>query len=92
MNPPEFTNELSFIISNSSRYYMLICCKENVCWDLLPSNDSFVAIRCSGKVITEPLLSNGRPVRLHYFGFQPSCRSISERNEGPQNRTERSAL
>jgi hypothetical protein len=40
--------------------------------DLLPINDSFVAICCSGNVITEPLLSNGRP-ELHYSGFQPSC-------------------
>jgi hypothetical protein len=32
--------------------------------------DSFVAIRCSGNVITEPLLSNGRPLWLHYSGFQ----------------------
>jgi hypothetical protein len=27
-------------------------------------------IRCSGSVITEPLLSSGRPVWFHYFGFQ----------------------
>jgi hypothetical protein len=37
---------------------------------LLPSNDSFVAIRCSGNVITEPLLTKGRPLLLHYSGFQ----------------------
>jgi hypothetical protein len=43
---------------------------------LLPSNDSFFAILCSGNVITEPLLSNGRPFRFHYFGFQPSYHNI----------------
>jgi hypothetical protein len=32
--------------------------------------DSFVAIRCSGNVITEPLLSKGRPLWLHYSGFR----------------------
>jgi hypothetical protein len=32
--------------------------------------DSIVAIRCSGNVITEPLLSNGRLLWLHYSGFQ----------------------
>jgi hypothetical protein len=36
---------------------------------LLPSNDSFVAIHCSGNVITEPLLSNERPLWLHYSIF-----------------------
>jgi hypothetical protein len=43
---------------------------------LLPSNNSFAPIRCSGNVITEPLLSNGRSLRLHYSGFQPSCHNI----------------
>jgi hypothetical protein len=38
--------------------------------DLLPRNNSFVAIPCSGNVITESLLSNGRPLGLHYSGFQ----------------------
>jgi hypothetical protein len=38
--------------------------------DLLPGNDSFVAIRCSGNVIAEPLVSNGRPLWLHFYGFQ----------------------
>jgi hypothetical protein len=28
--------------------------------NLLPGSDSFVAIRCSGNVISGPLLSNGR--------------------------------
>jgi hypothetical protein len=32
--------------------------------------DSFVVIRCSGNVITKPLLSNWRPLWLHYSGFQ----------------------
>jgi hypothetical protein len=31
---------------------------------------SFVVIRCSGNVITEPLLSNGSQIWLHYSGFQ----------------------
>jgi hypothetical protein len=37
--------------------------------NLLPGNDTFVAIRCSENVISEPLLSNGRPLWLHYSGF-----------------------
>jgi hypothetical protein len=32
--------------------------------------DPFIAIRCSGNVITEPLLSSRRPPWLHYFGLQ----------------------
>jgi hypothetical protein len=32
--------------------------------------DTFVAIRCSGDVITKPLPRNGRPLWLHYSGFQ----------------------
>jgi hypothetical protein len=43
---------------------------------LLPSNDLFIAIGCSGNVVTEPLLSNGRTLRLHYSGFQPSCHNM----------------
>jgi hypothetical protein len=43
---------------------------------LLPNNNSFVAVRCSGIVIFKPLPSNGRPNRLHYSGFQPPCRNI----------------
>jgi hypothetical protein len=41
--------------------------------NFLPSNDSFVAIRCSGNVISQPLISNGRLLRLYHSGFQPSC-------------------
>jgi hypothetical protein len=44
--------------------------QECVFSDSLPSNDSFVAVRCSGNVITEALLSNGRPLWLQYSGFQ----------------------
>jgi hypothetical protein len=44
--------------------------REFVFSDLLPSNDSFVAIRCSWNVITQPLFSNGRLLWLHYSGFQ----------------------
>jgi hypothetical protein len=44
--------------------------------NLLPGKDSVVAICCSGNVVTEPLLGNGRPLRLHYFGLQPSCENI----------------
>jgi hypothetical protein len=44
--------------------------------NMLPGNDSFVAIRYSGNVISEPLPSNGRLLRLHHFGFQPSCHNI----------------
>jgi hypothetical protein len=37
---------------------------------------SFVAIRCSGNVITEPSLSNRRLLWLHYSCFQALCHSI----------------
>jgi hypothetical protein len=47
-------------------------------YSLLPGNGLFVAIRCSGNVISEPLLSNGRLLRLHHSGFQPSCHNIFE--------------
>jgi hypothetical protein len=74
-----FTNELSFITSRRPEYKapcrtvpLLFCplSRESVFSDLLRSNDSFVAIRCSRNVITEPMLSNGRPFWLHYSGFQ----------------------
>jgi hypothetical protein len=32
--------------------------------------DLFVAIRCSGNVISESVISNGRPLWFHYSGFQ----------------------
>jgi hypothetical protein len=44
--------------------------RKSVFSDLLPNNDSFVAIRYTWNVITEPLLSNGRPLRLQYSSFQ----------------------
>jgi hypothetical protein len=44
--------------------------RESVFRDFVPSNESFIAIRCSWNAITEPLLSNGRPLWLHYPGFQ----------------------
>jgi hypothetical protein len=48
--------------------------------NLLPGNDTFVAIRCSGTVIFEPLLSNGRLLRLHHSGFQPSCHKTYDKS------------
>jgi hypothetical protein len=42
----------------------------------LPGNDSFVAIQYRENVISEPFLSNGRLLRLHHSGFQPSCQNI----------------
>jgi hypothetical protein len=45
-------------------------------YNLLPGNDSFIAIRCSGDVISNPLLSNGRLLQLHNSGFEPSCHNI----------------
>jgi hypothetical protein len=54
--------------SNSSP----VCCHGN----LLPGKDSFIAILCSGNVISEPLLSNGHLLRLHHSGFQLSCDNI----------------
>jgi hypothetical protein len=43
---------------------------------LLPGNYSFVAILCSGNMISDPLLSNGRLFRLHHSGFHPACHII----------------
>jgi hypothetical protein len=72
-------NHDSFITSRGPEYKspcrpvpLLFCSfsRESVFSDLPPTNDSFVAIRCSGNVITEPLLSNGHPLWLHYSGFQ----------------------
>jgi hypothetical protein len=33
-------------------------------------------MRYLGNMFTEALLSNGRPLRLHSSGFQPSCDNI----------------
>jgi hypothetical protein len=44
--------------------------------NLLPGNDSFVAIRCNGNVISDPLLSNGRLLLLHHSDSQPYCHNI----------------
>jgi hypothetical protein len=45
--------------------------------NLLPGNDSFTVISsCNGNVISNPLLTNGRLLRLHHSGFQPSCHNI----------------
>lgn len=38
--------------------------------------DSFVVVRCNGKFISNPLLSNWRVLQLHHSGFQPSCHTI----------------
>jgi hypothetical protein len=46
--------------------------------NLLPGNDSFVAIRSNGNVISGPLLNNGRPLWFHYSGFQSSLYNIKE--------------
>jgi hypothetical protein len=43
---------------------------------LLPDNYSFVGILCSGNMISDPLLSNGRLLRLHRSGFHPACHII----------------
>jgi hypothetical protein len=51
-------------------YPPVMLSRESVFTDLLHSNDSFVATRCSGNVITDPLLSNGLPLWFHYSGFQ----------------------
>jgi hypothetical protein len=47
-----------------------------IVYNLLLGNYSFVAIRCRGNVISEPLLSNVLLLRLHHSGFQPSCHNI----------------
>jgi hypothetical protein len=54
-----------------------VCCHGNLVFNsLLPGNDSFIVIRCSGNLISESLLSNGRLLRLRHSGFQPSCHII----------------
>jgi hypothetical protein len=44
---------------------LLLCLlsQKSVFSNWLPSNDLLVATRCSGSVISEPLLSSGRPLR-----------------------------
>jgi hypothetical protein len=37
--------------------------------NLLPGKDSMIAICCSRNVISEPLLSNGRPLWIPYSSF-----------------------
>jgi hypothetical protein len=61
-------------ISHHVEQLIFLC--YSVCWhgnlvfsSLLPSNDSFFAIHYSGNVISEPLLSNGRPLWFNYSGF-----------------------
>jgi hypothetical protein len=47
-----------------------VCCHGNLVFsNLLPGNDSLVAIHCSRNVISKPLLSNGRALWLHYCGI-----------------------
>jgi hypothetical protein len=36
---------------------------------VLPGNDSFAAVHCNGKVISEPLLNNGRLTLVPVFRF-----------------------
>jgi hypothetical protein len=48
---------------------------------LLPGNDSFIAIHCSGNVIAEPFRSNGHLLRLHHYGFKPSCHNIKANDQ-----------
>jgi hypothetical protein len=56
-----------------------IATKHLVFSNLLPGNDSFVVIRCNGNVISDPLLSIGRLLRLHHSGFQSSCHNVEIR-------------
>jgi hypothetical protein len=53
---------------------------------LLSSNNSFIVICCSGKVVTEPLLGNGRLLRFYHSGFQLSCHSIIVQTSTQENR------
>jgi hypothetical protein len=84
----ECTNELPFITARRPEYKspcrtfnctLLLCWLswKSRAWQFAPGDDSFVAIRCSGNVISEPLLSNRRLIRLHHLGFQPSCHNIA---------------
>jgi hypothetical protein len=68
-------------ISDHVEPLIVLCCSVGchgnlVFSNLLPGNDSFVAIPCIGNVISEPLLSNVRLSRLHHSGLQPSCHSV----------------
>jgi hypothetical protein len=64
--------EIEISMSNSSP----VVTGMNLFSDLLPGNDSFAAIRCNGNMITEPLYSIGRLVRLQHSGLQLSCHNI----------------
>jgi hypothetical protein len=64
-----------------------VCCHGNLVFsNLLPGNDSFVAIRRSGNVVTEPLLGNGRPLPLDCSGFQQSCHNMYSYRETEQTK------
>jgi hypothetical protein len=55
-------------ISNSSSVILLsVAMKHFMFSNLLPANDSFIAICCSGNVISEPLLSNRCLLQLQHF-------------------------
>jgi hypothetical protein len=48
---------------------------------MLSGNNFFVATHWSRNVISEPLLSNGRLLRLHHSSLQLSCRNIFKSEE-----------
>jgi hypothetical protein len=53
-----------------------VAMKHVVICNWIPGSDSFIAIHCSENVIFDPLLSNGRLLRLQYSGFRSSCHKI----------------
>jgi hypothetical protein len=60
---------------------VVLCCPVGchgnlVLSNLLPYNDSFATITSSGNMISGPLFSNGRLLRLHYSDFQPSRHNL----------------
>jgi hypothetical protein len=57
---------------NISRYVEELI---DLCYSSCNEN-AFVNILCRRIVITEPLLTNGHPLRLHHSGFRPSCHYI----------------
>jgi hypothetical protein len=71
---PECTNQLPYISVTRPEYHQVEQLID-LCYSSCHGN-AFVNILCRGNVITEPLLTNGRLLRLHHSGFRPSCHNI----------------
>jgi hypothetical protein len=92
----ECTNQLPFIIPTQPEYKspcrtvncpLLFCLlsRESCVSNLIPGNDSFVVIHCNGNVISDPLLSNELPLRLHHSHVTILLVCAYKENAGPSS-------